>query len=115
MYELETGNVLSWETVMDYLAEEFEPDGSRRLYNNGNHPELQAYVEWFIEGRRGEQGHQFVSALWALHVDYCNANREAFEWFHFPQLSPQMLDELVKAHTNPDHTLDLTSIQQAGY
>ena len=45
-YERETGNTLAYETLIDYFSQEFEPDGSLRLYNNGNHPEIQALVEW---------------------------------------------------------------------
>jgi len=48
-YERETGNVLPFEMVVDYFSQEFEPDGSPRLYNNGNHPEVEAFVNWMWE------------------------------------------------------------------
>lgn len=45
-YEIETGNVLTYEDIIEYLSSEYEPDGSLRLYNNGNWPEIEAYMNW---------------------------------------------------------------------
>ena len=52
MYEIRTGGALSFYTLVDYFSQEFEPDGSLRLYNNGKHPAIQAFVEWVWEGQR---------------------------------------------------------------
>jgi hypothetical protein len=44
MYGSRAGIILAYETAIEYLSQEFEPDGSLRLYNNGLHPEIEAYV-----------------------------------------------------------------------
>jgi len=120
MYELETENILTWETVVDYFSQEFEPDGSLRLYNNGNHPEIQGFVEWMVEGDRGGgasyrmHAWQFIDQIENVFWDYSHAN-ENFDRPSFQSISSQMLDALVRAYTDPDYVLDLTSLQQAGY
>jgi len=121
MYELETGIILSWETVLDYHSQEFEPDGSRRLYNNGKHPEVEAFVEWMVEGNRGGASATRDTAAWGfirriLDIQhYYSVEHEDFSFIHMASLSPQMLDALVRAYADPDYVLDLTSLQQAGY
>jgi len=116
IYEHESGNNLDYETVVDYFSEEFEPDGSRRLHNNGNHPEIEKFVSWL----------PFLSPRLSSRLTYMN-------WFHeyyardisdgefvlhpFESLSPQMIEALVLEAISPDpeKMVDLTSIQQAGY
>jgi len=121
MYELETDIILSWETVLDYHSQEFEPDGSRRLYNKGKHPEIEAFVEWMVEGNRGGASATRDTAAWRFIrrlldiYHYYNIAHEDFTFARMASLSPQMLDALVRAYTDPDYVLDLTSLQQAGY
>jgi len=125
LYYRETGITLAYEIVADYFLQEFEPDGSLRLYNNGKHPEIQAYVEWVWEGRRqdhsivsGEFGQngQYWRRIWGIYTEYALAHSDAgFIEQRFFELSPQMLDALARAELDPDYVLDLTSIQQAGY
>jgi len=125
LYYRETGIILTYETVADYFSQEFEPDGSLRLYNNGKHPEIQAYVEWIREGRSqdqliiwGEFGQRGVywRRIWGIYTEYVLAHSDAgFIEQRFVELSPQMLDALARAELDPDYVLDLTSIQQAGY
>jgi len=116
-YERETGIVLSYDLVIDYFSEEFEADGSLRLYNNGKHPEIQAFVEWMWEGRWQREARIHRERLSEMYWDYAFARRGdgTFERQIFYQLSPQMLDALARAEADPDYVLDLTSIQQAGY
>jgi len=116
-YELETGNTLSFDTVLDYFSQEFESDGSLRLYNNGRHPEMQAFVEWMWEGMRLRDMITFVDYLhFNIYTNYFFENKdEGFQDQVFHRFSPQMLDALVRAYTDPDYVLDLTSLQQAGY
>ena len=103
-----------YEIVIDYFSEEFEPDGSLRLYNNGKHPEIQALVEW-----RWERGSWTDFALYMQRIgDILSEYRTANEDVEIPrinELSPQMLDALVRAEADPDYVLDLTSILEAGY
>ena len=86
-----------------------------RLYNNGKHPEIEAFVTWMWESRRREGANEFRSHLERIYSDYTLDNRENFTRQRFYQLSPQMLDALARADADPDYVLDLTSLQQAGY
>ncbi len=45
-YQLETGNVVTLEDVKEYLSQEYEEDGTFRLYNNGRHEEIKHFIEW---------------------------------------------------------------------
>ena len=116
-YEHETGVVLPYELVIDYHSEKFEPDGSLRLYNNGKHPEIEAFVTWMWEGRRREEARVFIRDLELIYNDYSFSRRddERFRRQIFYQLSSQMLDALVRAYADPDYVLDLTSIQQSNF
>jgi len=116
-YENETDIYLAYETVIEYYSQEFEPDGSLRLYNNGKHPEIEAFVTWMWEGRRREEVQEFISRLENIYHSYAfeRRNDAEFESLIFYQLSPQMLDALARADADPDYVLDLTSLQQAGY
>jgi len=114
-YENETGIYLAYEAMIEYYSQEFEPDGSLRLYNNSKHPEIEEFVTWMWEGRRQNEADEFVLRLERIYSDYTLDNRENFTRQRFYQLSPQMLNALARADADPDYVLDLTSLQQAGY
>ena len=114
MYESRTGIILPYETIFDYFSEEFEPDGSLRLYDNGLHPEIEAYVEW-ANGCYVEM-HKFIDDIHEYYSIYSHVHSSnGFEYQYFYSLSPQMLDELVKKEADPDYEMDLLSLQQQGY
>ena len=46
-YQEDTGVTLTFEEIDAFMSQEYEPDGSLRLYNNGLHPEIAKYVRWF--------------------------------------------------------------------
>ena len=115
MHEKETGVVLDVETVIDYFSQEFEPDGSLRLYNNGNHPEIQAFVEWMQEERPGSTHAGFRNFTTSLRIIYSD---------NFDSISQQFSDHNLSFYSElRDLPLDvlehiwglLTSSQQAGY
>ena len=112
-YENRTGVYLSYEKAMDYFSQEFEPDGSLRLYNNGNHPEIEAFVDWFWENKA--EFDEFQNRMRQLLFDYFNANESAREMGTIFRLSPQMLDALARAEADPGYVLDLTSLREQGY
>ena len=119
MYYHRTGVYLAYEKLLDYFSEEFEPDRTLRLYNNGNHPEIEAFVDWMREGlRAGRFGeiNEYEDNLNHLRNNYLSEHSD--EHFTLPgirQMSPRMLDALARAEANPDYELDLTSLQEAGY
>ena len=116
MYYHRAGVYLPYEKLMDYFSEEFESDGELRLYNNGNHPEIEAYVTWMWEGRRREDFEEYRENLSALQRAYFFEHRdEGFQNQAFYRLSPQMFDALARAEADPDYELDLTSLQEQGY
>jgi hypothetical protein len=115
-YEQRTGNVLPYETVVDFFSEEFEPDGTRRLYDNGRHPEIQMFVEWMHEDwSRWIDVYDYENRIMLISVLYANAN-DANDIIPSPfHMSPQMLSALARAEADPDYVLDLTSLYEAGY
>ena len=116
MYYHRTGVYLSHEKLVDYFSEEFEPDGSLRLYSNGNHPEIEAFVTWMWEGRRREEFREYDQRLNSIFFTYFSAHQdEGFRNVNFNHISPQMLDALARAEADPDYELDLTSLQEQGY
>ena len=114
MYESQTGIILPHDTIIDYFSEEFEPDGSLRLYDNGLHPEIEAYVEWAKD--RMSEIREYVNEIQYMYSIYFQDNRDkGFIYQYFYSLSPQMLDELIKKEADPDYEMDLLSLQQQGY
>lgn len=138
-YEKMTSVVLGYQTVVDYLSKEYEPDGTLRLYNNGGHPEIEAFVDWMWQQREDQYanmtsqemwdiapGHAasgslvkleaYISSLEYYYRTYKNDPRyEDFEIDQFNRLSPQMYDELVRKEADPSYEMDLLSLQQQGY
>ena len=141
MYEHYTAITLTHETVVEYFSEQFEPDGSLRLYNNGLHPDIYAFVVWVNTWDRAMTARSLsnVERIYYTHRAYSYRNKsEGFIEQNFEDLSPQMLDaiwEVISVGRGSiiridsirsalsvldelyDHgtTLDLTSLQQAGY
>ena len=111
------GVYLSYKLVDDYFSEEFEPDGSLRLYNNGNHLEIEAFVTWMWEGgSKGEEFDEYVGRISEMLFQYLSEHRDqGFQSRSVDWISPQMLDALARAEADPDYVLDLTSLQEAGY
>ena len=116
MYYHRTGVLLTHETVVDYFSQEFEDDGSLRLYDNGNHPEIEAFVNWAWGERRRQEIGDYLDIIRSMYSQYFHAHRdEGFVLQNFNYVSPQMLDALARAEADPDYVLDLTSLQQQGY
>jgi len=113
-YEHETGVAITYETLMDYFSEEFEPDGSRRLYNNGKHPEIQALVEWTWVRRSWSEFGVYLYRIGNILEAY-RTTSEDLNLRGISEFSPQMLDAAARAAADPNYVLDLTSLQRAGY
>ena len=132
MYYIETGVILEYDAVVDYLSREFEEDGSRRLYNSGRHPEIEAFVNWANEDEDWYvfQDRRFAmfEALSKLYVDFrlthetregelpgfrCHPGSLPFERALF-QLSPDALDVLLSAHASEADSVDLTGLLYMG-
>ena len=121
MYYHRGGVYLSYETLIDYFSEEFEPDGTLRLYNNGHHPEIEAFVVWMRKeprrtNLRDGEFDEYQESLNDIYRVYVLEHQdEGFRRERFSELSPQMYDALARAEADPDYILDLTSLQEAGY
>ena len=110
LYEKQTGEVITYEQVFEYFSQEYEGGGSLRLYNNGLHPEIEAYVDWnwsAVEDRL-----DYRSKINMLFGEYFFEHRdEGFESTPMYEWSIEILDELIKKEADPDYEMDLLSIQ----
>ena len=111
-YENRTGIYLPYELVVDYFSQEFEEDGSLRLYNNGNHPEIEAFVDWFWDNLA--EFIEFDRRIQDIFSEYRNETN-LFVRVIVLDLSPQMIDALARAEADPNYVLDLTSLHEQGY
>ena len=115
----ETGIHLSYEKLVAYFDYEFEPDGTRRLYNNGHHPEIEAYANWRRNLRRASRWSRSINAYFSafrriMDNYFVERGGERGSARIFEQ-SPQVLDALARAYADPDYVLDLTSLLEVGY
>jgi len=120
MFYHQTDIYLSYEKLIDYFSEEFEPDGTLRLYNNGNHPEMEAFVAWIRVGLRGwsnrhtkgsRELEEYMDKLHTIQLRYHSENQE-FRLENFSNLSSQMFDALAQAEEDPEYVLNLMSFQE---
>ena len=119
LFRKETGSSLTYEQVLDYLSQEFEDDGEIRIFTNGRHPEIAAYVEWYGIWPLGERFEGWEN--WKARLDYNNRlsllhsnyfiENEGFYNTALYNLPISIIDELIKKEADPDYVLDLTSIQ----
>ena len=115
LYNKETSKNLTYDKVVDYFSQEYETDGSLRLYNNGSHPDIGSYVIW-AQNRRGDIEKYEDRLDEVVYTEYFINNMDkGFKSQVFYSLSPQMLDELIKKEANPDYEMDLLSLQEQGY
>jgi hypothetical protein len=135
LYEAQTGATPACADISVCLSEEHEPDGSLRLYDNGLHPDIEAFVDW-AWGLKVEQDatgrlpdHSFYHTHGPLYVledyieevievyyQYFSDHRdEGFDSSPFHTLSPQMYDELARKMSDPAYEMDLLSLQRQGY
>ena len=118
LYENRTGIYLPYDKVVDFFSEKYEPDGSLRLYDNGKHPEIEAYVDWSwelntedLEGLSSR-----IDRIYAVYIaNHSVRNGGEFIYVCISDMSPQMLAALARKEADPDYELDLTSLQQQGY
>jgi len=116
MYYHQTGIILTYEAITEYFSQEFESDGSLRLYSNDKHPEIESFVRWMWDGRRQPKAIEHFRVAQDRYESYSRRHEDGeFNNQLFAYLSPQMLDALARAIADPDYVLDLTSLQQQGY
>ena len=111
-FERYTGNVLTKEQVFDYFSQEFEDDGEIRIFTNGRHPEIAEFIEW--TERNDPEIHAHTVRITNIYFDYVEAQSKDFPRFFGTGIffmPTEMLDEILEKDINPDHVLDLTSIQ----
>ena len=114
LFEQKTGNVLEHDDAIEYFQQEYEEDGELRLYNNGRHPEIEAYVDWMQSNRPAAE--VYIEKIFSVYFTYIYEDYSIdFEWVNFYDLTSFMLDELIKKEADPDYDLDLVSLQQQGY
>ena len=106
-----TGIVMTHEQIVDYLSEEFESDGEVRIYDNGRHPEIAAFVEWSWENQELLQ--EYEDRLSSIYTEYRREYwRQGFEGCPMYEWTTEVMDEIIKKEADPDYELDLLGIQQ---
>jgi hypothetical protein len=124
LYRKETGSSLTYEQVIEYLSQGFEDDGEVRIYTNGRHPEIAAFVEWSIADSGRLERYRYSERLIAVYSDY-GIKTEGFpRSTSFVLLPTEMLDELIRKEAATDfeymdgykivsstYQMDLKSIQ----
>ena len=100
---------LTYEMVLDYLSQEFEDNGRVRIWTNGRHPEIAAYLEWgpWSSGSRTEFGLKRRE----IFLNYADENAPFPIPYSLGELPTEMIDALIRKVFDPDYELDLTSIQ----
>jgi len=110
MYENGTGNILPYEVVVNYFAQLHDSDGVLRLYNNGNHPEIEGFVNW-VNALTDDEVEGFYSRIQNIIGEYFLANRaEGITRPRLEDMTPEVLDALARKEANPDYELDLSSL-----
>jgi len=108
-----TGSSLTFEQAMEYLSEEFEEDGTIRIYTNGLHPEIAEFVKWIDTTENWTTGDlviQHLSIFDSIYFHYVREN-EPFPRGDLSLLPVEMVDELLRRAEDEDYVMDLTSIQ----
>ena len=112
------GFALTGQVVIDYFASEFEPDGTRRLYDSGRHLAMARLVRWHSASRQWRNGF-----LFSLQSDLANylrtmglAGTHPWDGTGLPlflqELSTPALDGLIRMQLDPDYVADLVALQQ---
>lgn len=103
-YKKETGREMTFEKRTEYLAQQYEEDGSLRLYNNGLHPEIEQYVEW--DKSSGDTVSEYVSKLIKIFYDDIHDTDGTLLSFDSLADSPiWFLEELMKKEADPGYEM----------
>ncbi|MCL2137854.1 MAG: hypothetical protein FWH40_10140 [Coriobacteriia bacterium] len=129
-YKNQTGATFEYDTLVDYFEDEFEPDGSLRLYNNGLHPEIEAFVDWaWVLKEEGDRNgdrpgmssysspwylrgfEDYIRNLMEIYSSYFHEQEDIVESDYFFYSQPlEVYDELIKKLDDPNYKLDLMPI-----
>ena len=125
IYEQETGNVLTIEEIEEYLSQEFEEDGTRRLYINYENENIQNYIEFVRQmwQKTREQvanipRDELQNIPWEerSYRDFDNRLSSAYyalpeeirEQYHWRTNMPlPIVEEMVKKVYNPDYEMQI--------
>ena len=125
IYEQETGNVLTIEEIEKYLSQEFEEDGTRRMYFNYENENIQGYVEFMkamwdkstvqintlpieeLDNLTWEQRSYFLfsSRLSSTYYALPDEIREAYHWR--TNMPLPIVEEMVKKVYDPEYEMQL--------
>ncbi|MCL2594738.1 MAG: hypothetical protein FWD83_04375 [Promicromonosporaceae bacterium] len=137
---IDGGTGLTYEILEEYFAHEFEPDGTLRLWVNGRHPEMEAFILWLgytrtsgIRPITSEYPQRAAVRDLAIHYQEliigtlaqypaysgrgCPVSYDSNvsgSWLNvFDFLSPMELAELERWHREPGTELDLVGVWRA--
>ena len=124
IYEQETGNVLTIGEIEEYLSQEFEEDGTRRMYVNYENENIQDYVEFMkalwdktkeqanmynLEERRNipweDRGYSMINNR--LSSAYDSLPQEIKEQYNWTNMPFELVEEIVEKVYNPEYEMQL--------
>jgi hypothetical protein len=134
IYEQETGNVLTIGEIEEYLSQEFEEDGTRRLYINYENENIQNYIEFVRQmwQKTREQvanipRDELQNIPWEerSYRDFDNRLSSAYyalpeeirEQYHWRTNMPfELVEEIVEKVYNPEYEMQLDEflLQEVG-
>lgn len=110
-YEQQTGNTLTVEEIKDYLSQEYEEDGTLRLFNNGRHPKILEYIKWATTDNHGVDMNEYLFLIVGLST---NVKEELGLDGKFENLTYASLDELMKKETDPNYKITSLDYEEHG-
>ncbi len=93
-YQQETGNVVTLDDVKEYLSQEYEGDGTLRLYENGQYEEIGQFIEWSYHDFLWDEG---------VRSEFCFDVRWAYAYEQLPDpndRSDENLDKVFAEYEN---------------
>ena len=147
LFRLETGLDLDFFALQDFAIqthEKWSRFDESLLYNSGEHPELEALVEWAVRAGPSlfDRQWELRDSLTEIYLDYrssrpsepgevradsgvtvCGVHlnnlirdyrRDGFAWHPLRNLSPEAIDALVRAYADPDYVLDMRGLLYRG-
>ena len=112
LYKRDTGNMLTYEHILDFLSQEFEDDGERRvsvMFRTDRHAEIRDFVLWATdiqtEARAASPYYRKMREMFNAYFDE-REELPRFESIH--AISLEMLNELFRKLDDPNHELNLT-------
>ncbi len=99
---------LSIEEVKEYLSNEYNEDGTLRIYNG--YEKIRDYENWYFEGRGCDDIEEYWMELGTIAMKYQSENIY-FKGKDVREFSSIQLQELIKKEADPSYVIDDTVME----